>query len=213
ISSLVLFVLTQDVRLFRLEMPAHDFWNFIRTLPVIVQLYVWFTNIFIVGQDLLWFLHIDQNGVVWAPYGVSPNHNGSSLSLLHPIFSVAIELLFYLAGPFMLRRSTVAALSCLLMGLSYHLILLISKHYTLEWSYHAFPSSIFFFSLGWVAYRIYRVRETTGPWMEIVAFAIFVPIVFLTLLVPQIFRPIPPVIILAPAFAIMLPFVFIRSKA
>ena len=178
-------------------------YNLVEKLP---EIPLWFgvlavlSNVSLVGQDVFWFLSFDSGGeVVYRPIGEA-NHNGLSLMLNLPMFTVSIEIFFYLIAPFFLRsfRRSLCLLaigSCLIVGMPIWI-----GGSELVWSYHFAPATLFFFSIGALSYRLFILGEcyARANYMSILyllvliwaSSAIFDPIlVFLFFLaIPVLFR-------------------------
>lgn len=147
-----------EVRLFGLEVALDAFWSMLAELDPLTLAYLAFANLFVFGQDILWFLRIDASGTAFAPFP-EPGHNGSSLSLNHPLFTVAIEAFYYLVSPFVLRRGWRVILGFVVMGGLYHVVAFAAGFSTLIWSYHFVGSAAYFYFLGALAYHLYRRLE------------------------------------------------------
>lgn len=160
------FFAIDEVRLFDLAASLETFWAFLRSLDPLALAFLAFTNIFVVGQDLLWFLRLDPAGVSIAPFGTEA-HNGSSLSLNHPLFTVAIEACYYAISPFVLRRGWRVALGFVAVGGLWHVAVALTGASNLIWGYHFVGSAAYFYFFGAVAYHLYRVleREPVRGWL------------------------------------------------
>jgi peptidoglycan/LPS O-acetylase OafA/YrhL len=166
ISLLVItkFVLIDEVILFGLHYDLKEFFAVLRALDGLALSYLVFSNLFVFGQDLLWFVRIDPaGGVTYAPLG-RDGYNGASFSLNHVLFTVAIEAAFYLISPFLLRRSVIWALTLAILGGLYHVLIWLAGLEWTVWGYHFFLSAAYFYFLGACAYYLYafiRVRDAT----------------------------------------------------
>lgn len=124
--------------------------------PLGVALFGALSNLFIVGQDVLWFFSLTEHGMIYRPMG-EPGFNGVGLSLNAPLFSVSLELYFYLIAPFILRDRTRTFLFAL-AGLAYHALLARLNITALSFTYHAFPATIAYFGIGGALYHLGRAR-------------------------------------------------------
>jgi peptidoglycan/LPS O-acetylase OafA/YrhL len=123
-----------------------------REAPRALGVYAVVANTLIAGQDLLFLLGFDANGVFYAPYDVNPLHNGSKLLLDFPMFSVSIELFLYLLAPLFIRsvRRTIAAFA---VGVAYHVALrVLGVGGRLDVIYHWAPMGLLYFPLGALAW-------------------------------------------------------------
>jgi peptidoglycan/LPS O-acetylase OafA/YrhL len=128
-------------------------------IPFAAALYGLLSNLFIIGQDMLWFVSIVDHEIIFRPMG-HEGFNGVNLSLNAPLFTVGLELYFYLLAPFILRdkrRTYIFAL----VGLSYHIVLAGLHVTSLGLTYHAFPATIAYFGLGGALYH--WSRDILGP--------------------------------------------------
>jgi len=103
-------------------------------------------NIGIFGSDLIHFVPLDSSRQL------------SDLLLVPVVWSLAVELTFYLVAPFLNRRSTkilfaIAAASLIIrVAASWR-----SGGWT-EWNYFFGPSQLFFFVVGMLGFRYYAAR-------------------------------------------------------
>ncbi|NCU04925.1 MAG: acyltransferase [Chitinophagaceae bacterium] len=137
-----------------------------------------FSNLFIIGQDLIMFLGVvPDSGKLYflADFSKSspPVYN---FLFIEQAWTLGLEIMFYLAAPFIVRRKlkTVG----LLILLSIFTRLIIYNHFGLNndpWTYRFFPNELCFFLLGTVSYHIYkRLQHLTIPKKMFVSVFIFV---------------------------------------
>ena len=155
------------------------------------------SNIFIVGQDLFWLISFTPDDVHFLPFGES-GHNGKRLMLNGPLFSVGIELYFYLLAPFFVR-SLKGASFLLIVGAVWLIItsqLGFHRHIGLQ--YHAAPSAFLYFGFGAC---VYHLCQSQGAVKDVYCLLLSVLlmvfsssmvsgllVVFLGLSIPQIFK-------------------------
>jgi peptidoglycan/LPS O-acetylase OafA/YrhL len=152
------FLAIGEVRLFNFTTGIGEFLAMLGSLDAGALAFLAFTNLFIVGQDLVFFLRFDPGGVSFAPFGTE-GHNGSSLLLNHPLFTVAIEIFYYAISPFVLRRGWRAAAGFVVLGGLYHVLVFVTGASSLIWGYHFFASAAYFYFLGALAFHLYRWLE------------------------------------------------------
>lgn len=126
--------------------------NFLQ-LNLFAQIFVFMSNAFMFGSDLLVHFSSIDGKIVFSEFGISKIHNGMSFMLNPPVWSLSIELLFYLSAPFILKsyKKTVVFT---FIGVIYGLIM---KY---EWfgftSYYRFdlyyPIFFVYFGLGGLSY-------------------------------------------------------------
>lgn len=214
ILTVLMFALLDRVVLFHLDLPLDDFLENIKHFDMMILYGLIITNLIIFGQDLLWFIQIDPSGVKIEPFRSSVFHNGSSYSLNHPIFTVAIELTFYLSAPFVLRKSLACVLFWLVAGAAYHAFLYLIDSYTIALSYHTFFSAIYFFALGACSYHLWRyltdsppeTRRRLCPWLCVAAISGLGAAAFLQSL------GIARMLAISPGFAVILPILFTATR-
>ena len=133
-----------------------DYWHFYlkayEQAPWGYGIFAGLSNIFIAGQDILWLFSTDDAGLIYHPIG-NLNFNGSDLSLDSPLFSVSLEIYFYLMAPFILRSKLKTFLFAS-AGLIYHLALKKLGINTLDATYHLFPATIAYFGIGAMLFHV-----------------------------------------------------------
>lgn len=116
------------------------------------------TNIALIGQDLMMFLGLDtESGKLFLTSNFAevktPMH---SFLLVPQAWTLSIEIMFYLIAPFIVRRNWKFILLLLLASLSIRIYTYYSLNLTNDpWTYRFFPSELFFFLLGYFAYKMY----------------------------------------------------------
>ncbi len=133
-----------------------DYWPFYlnayEQAPWGYGLFAGLSNIFIAGQDVLWLFSTNDTGLIYHPIG-NVNFNGSDLSLDSPLFSVSLEIYFYLMAPFILRSKLKTFLFAS-AGLIYHLALKKVGINALDATYHLFPATIAYFGIGAMLFHV-----------------------------------------------------------
>lgn len=145
---------TDEVRSFQARMEPGGFLA-LAGADMASMLLVGLSNLLIVGADVLWFLRLTPEGAQWAPFQLSPLHNGSAFSLNPPAFTLAIEMYFYALAPLLVRSVRRVAL-LLLAGFLYLLGLRLAGEWNVISSYHFFPASWLYFAMGALAYHAMR---------------------------------------------------------
>ncbi|MGE0740976.1 MAG: acyltransferase family protein [Hyphomonadaceae bacterium] len=122
-----------------------------------------FTNLTMLGQDLLFWFSIDPNGaLVFDSRGPLPDENtvvGWQGLLVPQAWSLSMELMFYALAPLLARLSwrwiAAIALASIALRLAGHWL---SVDYLL-WQGRFFPTALFLFLLGMLGHR-------AMPWVE-----------------------------------------------
>ena len=153
---IVSFLIYGEVLLFGLTMGLGEFVALLRSLDALTLAYLGFINLFIIGMDSIWFVGITPE--IGMGYLRRGEHAfwAASLVLNHPLWTVAVEAVFYLVSPFVLRRGPWVAAALVVIGGLYHVGLAVSPFGYRFWSYHFVPSAAYFFFLGAFTYFVFR---------------------------------------------------------
>ena len=119
-----------------------------------------FTNVFVFGQDILFYLTRNLEWVT-SPLGVGEKRLYSNLA--NPVsWTLSLELMFYLMAPFVvksLKRIVILALLSLALRLY-----LISKGFTEDpFTYRLFPQELLFFCLGAFSWHLLHTLRSFKP--------------------------------------------------
>ena len=139
-------------------MSLHEYSSTFASYSFLQKLFIILPNIAIFGQDLQFLFYFDGQTAKVA--------QGTTESFKYPFnylfvpqaWSIAIELGFYVLAPFLVRWSSRNLVAITLASLGMRCVL---AYYGLPndpWLYRFFPTSICFFILGMLSYRIYRAK-------------------------------------------------------
>ncbi len=123
------------------------------------RLFIVFTHLTLLGQDIFLFLGFDGLGNL----SFNPDAFGSSNSMVRFMFvpiawSLSLEFYFYLLAPFLVRRSASVLALIILSSILLRLGLAYLWGWQHDpWSFRFFPSELALFLCGAGAYRVYRV--------------------------------------------------------
>lgn len=120
-----------------------------------------FANIALFGQDVVMFLGFNpETGGMYFTHDFSNSSPMFYTFLIVPqAWTLAIEVMFYLIAPFLVRKSNLFIISIIIFSLSIR-IFTYSIGYTNDpWTYRFFPSELALFLLGTVSYRLYDVYK------------------------------------------------------
>jgi peptidoglycan/LPS O-acetylase OafA/YrhL len=137
----------------KLGHPAIAEWSSLNWLqkPAVVL-----TNLTGLGTDLL--AHVSFHGGVttFAEPPMNPSHNGSRFLLDFPVWSLSVEMLFYLAAPFLVRAPR-ATLGFLGVGVLYYVFFqYVDPGFAKTYRYDTYYPYFFpYFALGILAYYVY----------------------------------------------------------
>lgn len=168
---------------------------------ILFKAYIWFSNFFILGSDFFWLLGIDHpTGVVrYFPAFINDNSNVYNYFLNVPVFSISVEIMFYLMAPFILK-SIKRVWIFFAIGIAYYAYFVLAGQINIIYQYHIFPYSFLYFSLGALSWHYYyRGKEYKKLNYLIIillivlmqfAFTIIAPVILLTftLLTPYLFE-------------------------
>ncbi|MBK7666560.1 MAG: acyltransferase [Sphingobacteriaceae bacterium] len=114
--------------------------------------YVWLCNLFILGTDTFWYTSIHNCKIMYDPTFLSATANGSTFLINSPVFSISIEMIFYLMAPFILK-SLKKTWIYFILGFLYFCYVVLSGNLNIVYQYHLFPSSFIYFGLGALAWH------------------------------------------------------------
>lgn len=117
-----------------------------------------FSNLFIVGQDIIMFLgfHTSTETLFFTTNFWNTSPMLWTLLFLPPAWSISMELTFYFLAPLLLKKSRSIVVSVILLSI----LIRVFTYYSLKltddpWTYRFFPNEITFFLLGYFSYQIY----------------------------------------------------------
>jgi len=120
--------------------------------------YFVFENIIVLGQDVLYFLRLDELCQPILTYNVlSYKHTGYQYLLVPQAWSISIEFLFYLIAPFLVTKNYKWQMALVIIGISAKVFF--DHYYNLcydPWTYRFFPFELAFFIAGSLAYIFYK---------------------------------------------------------
>jgi len=123
-------------------------------------IYIVLSNLLIVGQDIIMFLGLTPNGgLEFVSDFRQTEPQLWSFLIIPPAWSIAIEIMFYLVAPFILRQRL--RIIILLIGISCALRIA-AANIGLDhdpWTYRFFPFELALFLGGRVSYDIYKKLE------------------------------------------------------
>lgn len=215
-NSYFLFIFNRFLRIYP------TYWLIL--IITIVLSYFWFYNGFQSGFRIYQsHYHYSQNGIflyagpidilrdftiLFRSDYLQINENLRQQLLLGQAWTLIVELLFYLAAPFIVKRIRVI-IPLFLVSLSLHFLI---GHYTLIHNFPMtesfFPAVLFYFLLGSLSFYLYKTIEKRSISRKI-SFSITAGFVFLTVIygylpAQQIFYII--------ALSLAIPFIFLYSK-
>ncbi|RYF62872.1 MAG: acyltransferase, partial [Cytophagaceae bacterium] len=166
-----LTLLTALIMTLMLGEPRMEFFQAIRNagnrLAPSTSVLLLITNLTLIGQDWLSFLTISPatGTLIFTGDFSHAWVNLNSFLVVHPAWTVGLELTFYLLAPLLVRRplwviALVMALSVALRAALRYFAQLDS----MAWTYRFFPSELLYFLAGSLAYKAYRhLKHRTLP--------------------------------------------------
>lgn len=125
---------------------------------------LWFglENILVIGQDILYFLKLDelcQPSLVYNP--LSFKHTGYQYLFVPQAWSISIECVFYLVAPFLVTKKLRWQLLVVLLSLGLRYVCATKLYLSFDpWTYRFFPFELAFFMAGSLAYHFYKWLST-----------------------------------------------------
>jgi peptidoglycan/LPS O-acetylase OafA/YrhL len=123
--------------------------------------YFIFENIVVIGQDVMYFMKLDELCKPDLTYHVfSYRHTGYQYLLVPQAWSISIEFIFYLIAPFLVTKKIKWQVSLVLFGIGAK-VFFANKYYLCfdPWTYRFFPFEIAYFIAGSLAYQFYKRIE------------------------------------------------------
>lgn len=181
-------------------------------LTPINWIYITFSNIFILGQDLLFYIGYNESG-----YYFQTAYKDAATSLHRFLFikqawTISLEIYFYLMVPFLNKiKSSILVVSVVALFLarfySYYL-----GHHNLPWTYQFYIFELGFFLTGLLMFRWHKQNKqwiaTLGFQKLILPFSVFATIIFQFIGADSIIKNY----VYLGLFATAIPFIFERTK-
>lgn len=141
---------------------SYSFDMFFPLLDIKAQAMIIFSNLFMLGQDLLNLLRIDPQTGFFA-FTLDPSRaSGAGLPPVltfffnPPAWSLGTELLFYILAPFLVRRRKRVLLALVALSLLLRVAMFYSGYRHTAWQFQFFPTELALFLMGALSYRLYR---------------------------------------------------------
>jgi peptidoglycan/LPS O-acetylase OafA/YrhL len=123
--------------------------------------YFIFENIAVIGQDILYFLRLDELCNPILTYNVlSFKHTGYQYLLVPQAWSISIEFMFYLIAPFLVTKKLKWQMLLVIIGIAIKCYFNFFYYLCFDpWTYRFFPFEIAFFMVGSLSYAFYKYIE------------------------------------------------------
>ena len=162
-----------------------DFNNFPIVTSITTNVYLFFSNIFIWGQDLALFLGISpETGDMFFSVSSFAEEYPMLRYMLIPVsWSVSSEFTFYLIAPFILRKKQKIVFILFIISLMSNVV---TNYYGLNdsnWRFRFFPSILLYFLTGYWVYLIYSKFKAKLNLYKLKYLFVFLYIVIVTLFI------------------------------
>lgn len=165
------------------------------------------SNITLLGQDVVQFLHVSASGDLDLIGRVTADANAHEFMVVPQAWTLSLELLFYACAPFLLRRRTPVLVAVLALSVGARIVFVRNGLDADPWSYRCFPLELSFFVAGALSYRWGRrirpeLATRIGPALLALTALCFVVYstrvtsdwTWLALVFPYAFAPVVPVL-------------------
>lgn len=188
------------------------FYMYFGDMNGMTKLYLLFTNIFILGQDALFFLGLNlKTGSLFFTHAWQITYPQLHNFLLLPAaWVISLEMYFYVSAPFIVRKSVRFILLLLVASFAIRWYLSSRGLYADPWDYRFFPTELAFFLLGNISYRLYKVIQFSSL-VTIRLLFIFVMFIICTIFY-NIFPLLNNGIVYLCLLFFVIPFIFIFTK-
>lgn len=121
------------------------------------NIYVFLSNIFLIGEDLLLFLGFNGNSIVFTKFFSDTAVPLHTLIIVPQSWTLGLEIMFYLIAPFIARKSMKLIIILLLISIFIKIFLWNIGFVHDPWSYRFILSELSFFIIGMMMYKIYKL--------------------------------------------------------
>lgn len=128
--------------------------SFLGELEFIPLIFVVIVNIFVVGQDLIMFLSVENGSLNFISnfrFDEKPLYNGL---FIPQAWSLSLEIFFYLIAPFLVQKRKLILLTILISITSRAATFLFGLGFQDPWSYRFLPNELLLFTIG-MCLRLY----------------------------------------------------------
>lgn len=142
-----------------------------------------FANLFMFGSDWMFFTGVNRETghLIWTKQALNYKPMTANMLFVPQIWTLGLEVMFYLFAPFLVRRRWWLQLIIVLASLTYRYYVYTEKFWSWDpWSYRFFPFEIALFMAGSLAYQIYTVirERNVSVWLMRVMWLIIPAMIF-----------------------------------
>jgi peptidoglycan/LPS O-acetylase OafA/YrhL len=144
-------------------------------------IYFILSNLFIAGQDILFFVGYSINGYFFQSDYLNADISLHRFLFMKQAWTISLEIYFYLLVPFINRfnSKTLIITTSIIFALRFYVY---AQGYSdLPWSYQFFPFELGFFVVGLLAYRYYKTNLMNKSKLlttTVLIFLVFLTVVF-----------------------------------
>ncbi|APW39006.1 hypothetical protein RD110_18810 [Rhodoferax koreense] len=134
--------------------------QWIAELPLVMRVLAYVANFSMFGIDLLVHVSARHGQMVFSEFGIDPKHNGANYILNMPAWSLSMEMLFYVAAPFVARDFRRCLAFCAVGAITqalFHFVVSPAFYKTFRYDL-LYPYVMAYFGLGMLAYWINAKR-------------------------------------------------------
>ena len=192
-----------------------SFFNLYKSIPFDGLLFLIFTNITLLFQDMAYFLTISDNKLIFTSNFALEKILIWKGLILPQAWTISIELMFYLIAPFVFRNTFIIIL-LFFISLAIKVFITTSNFNYDPWNYRFFFGELFFFLFGALSCKIiltFYKRNLTETSLKTASFlSIFFSIFSIFFLFPFLDNNIYSAIIGLVIILLLLPLLFIFSS-
>ncbi len=205
-TYLLVLLLTLSLSVFFTNSTLKNYLSYSDRISITGLLYLAFSNILILGQELSLFTFLNNSGTLQLTANfqnaVSQFPKLHTFLFVPQAWTVSLELYFYLLAPFLVKKRPVLIIALVAGSVLLRLSLIAAGLYGDPWNYRFFPNELALFLSGVIAYKLYRYEPFQKTAQRPLFPLILVSIVFyqflgfpswllycaLTLAIPSIFN-------------------------
>ena len=180
-----------------------------------------FTNLLILGQDIIMFLglNIETGNLFFTSNFKNQSPELHTFLLVPQAWTLGLEIMFYTIAPFIVTKGLKKVILFIFLSLLVRYIVSYGLGYQNDpWGYRFFPSELLFFLLGYISY--YILRKVKLPEINAIGNGVYIGLLILTILfytkIPDYYISYIPFgikqITLTLIFTLTLPFLFLSTE-
>lgn len=121
------------------------------------SVYLLFSNIFLIGEDLLMFLGFNGDSIIFTKSFSDTDIPFHKFIIVPQSWTLSLEIMFYLIAPFIARRSIKLLMSLFFISIFIKIGLWNIGFINDPWSYRFILSELSFFFIGMIMYKVYKL--------------------------------------------------------